>query len=57
MGNDRDRDQDPVASLQDVEAEQGDEDEVHDSFDIDRREAREIGADLDGPDGEEAQLD
>jgi hypothetical protein len=41
------RDQDGVDSLRDTEAEAGDEDEIVDDFDMDDREARELGVDLD----------
>jgi hypothetical protein len=43
-------DQDGVASLRDTEAEAGDEGEMRDRFDMDDREARELGVDLDGRD-------
>ena len=46
----RDTDQDGVASLRDVEAEAGDESEITDDFDMDDREARALGVDLDGRD-------
>src|SRR5712671_5023043 len=36
-------DQDGVASLRDTEAEAGDESELRDAFDMDDREARELG--------------
>jgi hypothetical protein len=42
------RDKDGVDSLRDTEAEAGDEDELVDEFDMDDREAREVGVDLDG---------
>lgn len=45
-----DPDQDGVASLRDTEAEAGDESEIRDRFDMDDREARELGVDLDGRD-------
>jgi len=44
------RDQDGVGSLRDTEAEAGDEDELVDEFDMDDREARELGVDLDDRD-------
>ena len=44
------RDQDGVDSLRDTEAEAGDESEVVDDFDMDDREARELGVDLDDRD-------
>lgn len=40
------RDQDGVDSLRDTEAEAGDEEEIIDDYDMDDREARELGADL-----------
>ena len=43
-------DQDGVASLRDVESEAGDESEIDDDFDMDDREARELGVDLDDRD-------
>jgi hypothetical protein len=43
-------DQDGVASLRDIEAEAGDESEIRDAFDMDDREARELGVDLDDRD-------
>jgi hypothetical protein len=42
-----DQDQDGVGSLRDTEAETGDESEIGDDFDMDDREARELGVDLD----------
>lgn len=53
----RDRAQDGVASLQDTEAEQGDESEVDDDFDLDNDEARELGVNLDRIGGETERLD
>ncbi len=50
------RDRDGVASLRDTEEESGDEEEVADDFDMDEREAREVGAELDGA-GDESRLD
>jgi len=44
------RDQDGVGSLRDTEAEAGDEEGLVDEFDMDDREARELGADLDNRD-------
>lgn len=41
------RDRDGIASLRDTEAEAGDEEEIVDDYDMDDREARELGADLD----------
>jgi len=51
------RDRDPVASLRDSESEAGDEDEITDDFDIDRREASELGVDLDDGYDDEPRLD
>jgi len=42
-----DRDTDGVAALHDIEAEAGEESELDDMFDLDRREAHELDADLD----------
>jgi hypothetical protein len=50
------RDQDGVDSLHDTEAEAGDESETDDDFDLDSREAEELGVRLDEPDGPEPQL-
>ena len=55
VSNDRDRD--GVASLHDAEAEQGDEEEVTDAFDLDSEEARELGGNLDRLGGETPELD
>lgn len=44
------RDQDGVGSLRDTEAESGDEEELVDDFDLDDREAKELGVDLDDRD-------
>jgi len=44
------RDQDGVESLRDTEAEAGDEEELADEFDMDDREARELGVNLDDRD-------
>lgn len=52
-----DRARDGVESLQDTEAEQGDESEVDDGFDLDSDEARELGVNLDRVDGETPRLD
>lgn len=52
-----DPDRDGVASLHDTEAGAGDEGEVADLFDLDRTEARALGADLDRADRGESQLD
>src|SRR3954453_20188618 len=43
-------DQDGVASLRDTEAGEGDESETRAAFDMDDREARELGVDLDDRD-------
>jgi hypothetical protein len=48
---------DGVASLRDVEAEAGDEAGLSDSLDLDAREARELGVNLDAVASEEAELD
>jgi hypothetical protein len=45
-----DSEQDGVASLRDTEAEAGDESQLRDAFDMDDREARELGVDLDARD-------
>jgi hypothetical protein len=52
-----DRDRDGVASMRDVEAESGDEDEVADTYALDDRAAREVGASLDDRDEPEPGLD
>ena len=52
-----DPEQDGVASLRDTEAQAGDEGELNDLFDVDRREARELGGDLDEADPDESDLD
>ncbi len=44
--------QDGVASLHDIEAEQGDEQGLWDEFDMDHRAARQIGVELDLADDE-----
>jgi len=51
------RELDGVSALHDTDAEAGDEEEVDDTYDIDDREAREAGVDLDGMDGREPRLD
>jgi hypothetical protein len=51
------REQDPVSSLRDVEAEAGDEEELSDEFDEDDREARELGVQLDARDEPEPGFD
>ena len=50
------RDRDGVESLRDTEAEQGDEDSLDDLFDLDDREAKELGVALDGRDEPEPGL-
>ena len=60
MTGDRDRpggDGDPLEALHDTEAESGDEDGLHDTFDLDAREAAELGVDLDPVAPEEPELD
>lgn len=52
-----DRERDGVAALHDIEAEAGDESELSDAFDLDRTEARALGAELDRADRDESQLD
>jgi hypothetical protein len=51
------RDRDGVASLRDIEAESGDEEEIVDDFDMDDRAARELGVALDDRDEPEPGLD
>jgi hypothetical protein len=51
------RDRDGVASLRDTQEESGDEEEVDDTFDLDEREAREVGVALDGGTDDEPRLD
>jgi len=51
------RERDGVESLQDVEAEQGDEQGIDDDFELDRRAAREAGVNLDALDDQESRLD
>lgn len=51
------RDRNGVASLRDTQEESGDEEEVADAFDIDEREARELGVDLEGGTDDEPRLD
>ena len=57
LDRNRSRDRDGVSSLRDTDAEQGDEDELDDTYDLDDREARELGAALDGRDEPEPRLD
>jgi hypothetical protein len=52
-----DRERDGVSSLRDSEAEQGDEEEVTDSFDLDQTAAAEADAELDRIGGETPRLD
>jgi hypothetical protein len=52
-----DRERDGVAALHDTEAEAGDEGELADIFDLDRSEARALGAELDRADRGESELD
>ena len=52
-----DRDREGVDALHDTEAEQGDETEVDDDFDLDRVAAREAGVDLDPVGDDEPRLD
>jgi hypothetical protein len=52
-----DRDRDGVASMRDVEAEEGDEEGVEDLFILDEAAAREVDADLPGDQRDEPQLD
>jgi hypothetical protein len=52
-----DRDRDGVDSLRDTESEQGDESELDDLFDLDKSEARDLGAGLDSDLGDEPTLD
>lgn len=51
------RDRDGVDSLRDTDAEQGDESELDDLFDLDEREARDSATDLDGESRDEPNLD
>ncbi|MFL6240238.1 MAG: hypothetical protein ACJ735_12175 [Actinomycetes bacterium] len=51
------RDADGVGSLRDAEADAGDEEEVSDRYDMDDREAREVGVQLDNRDEPEPRLD
>jgi hypothetical protein len=50
------RDRDGVASMRDVEAEAGDDEGVDDNYDIDVKEARELGTNLDDQDEQEPRL-
>ncbi|MEP7035655.1 MAG: hypothetical protein ABI662_07510 [Dermatophilaceae bacterium] len=51
------QEQDPVASLHDTDEEAGDEEGLVDTFRIDSRAAKEVGVELDSPDGQEPELD
>jgi hypothetical protein len=51
------RDRDGVASLHDSEGEAGDEEGLNDAYDMDDREAKELGVGLDGRDEPEPELD
>ena len=51
-----DRELDGASSLHDTDAEVGDEEEVDDTYDIDNREAREAGVNLDGTGEQEPRL-
>jgi hypothetical protein len=53
----RDPERDGVEGLHDTEAEAGDEAEVVDDFDLDEREARELGVRLDDTGEDEPRLD
>jgi hypothetical protein len=48
---------DPVEAMRDTEAESGDEEGLQDTFDLDEREARELGVNLDPVAPTEAELD
>ena len=48
---------DPVEAMHDTEAESGDEEGLQDTFDMDEREARELGVDLDPVAPTEPELD
>ena len=50
------KDRDGARSLRDLQEESGDEDEIHDLYAIDWREAHDAGVDLDLADGGEASL-
>jgi hypothetical protein len=51
------RESDGVASLHDVQEESGDEAGVRDTYDMDDREARELGIQLDARDEPEPDLE
>ena len=48
---------DPVEAMHDTEAESGDEEGLQDTFDMDQREARELGVNLDPVAPTETELD
>jgi hypothetical protein len=48
---------DPLEALHDTEAESGDEQGLQDTFDMDEREAAELGVDLDPAAPVEPELD
>jgi hypothetical protein len=48
---------DPLEALHDTEAESGDEQGLQDTFDLDEREAAELGVDLDPTAPVEPELD
>ena len=50
------KDRNGARSLRDLQEESGDEDEIHDLYAIDWREASDAGVDLDLSDGGEASL-
>ncbi|HTR69364.1 MAG TPA: hypothetical protein VMH41_03955 [Mycobacteriales bacterium] len=52
-----DRERDGVTSLRDTEAEQGDEEYLDDSFELDTEEARDLDVGLDRLGGETPRLD
>ena len=49
--------QDPISSLHDTDEETGDEAGLIDTLAIDSLEAKELGVQLDSPDGQEPELD
>jgi hypothetical protein len=53
----RTREQDGVGSLRDTEAEEGDDEGLTDDFELDEKEAREVGVQLDNAGGQEPKLD
>jgi hypothetical protein len=50
-------DGDPLEAMHDTEAESGDEQGLQDTFDLDEREAAELGVDLDPTASVEPELD